>query len=81
MMLSVDYSDGRGDGKKCTPEIDLGGKTGFGDKEVRETEALRMTFRPLSLKLGRASDIYQNEEHRREDLGEMIKGSTFTMLN
>lgn len=33
-----------------------------------------MTFRFLSLKLGRVSEIYQNEEHRSEDLGKKDQG-------
>lgn len=32
--------------ERSAPEIDLGGKIGFGDKEVREREMLRTTFRP-----------------------------------
>lgn len=42
--------------ERSAPEIELGGEIGFGDKEVGERETLRMTFRPLSLKLRRASE-------------------------
>lgn len=62
---------------ESVPEIDLGGQTGFGDKEIREREMLRMTFSLLSLKLGRTSEIYQNEERRREDLRGKDQGFHF----